>query len=156
MTSVLLACSVYFIFGLYIHWFYVEKWREWCLTAPIWLKNISFMNLLDINCDRKFTMPLELPHFSCEFTQMSSDIFLNSYFCLSAFPMVLSILLTSSNFVPCLRILCCFHNKIIWIWNPPWFHWCSSFSIFYKLSENVVGNCWEDMERVIGMCKSCE
>ena len=118
------------IFLLLWHHFIYEHWRTYKYK------------------DNKFMMPSELPHFSCEFTQMSSEIFLNLHFCLSTFPMVLNILLTCSNFVPCLRIVCCFHNQIIWTWNPSWFHWTSSFSIFYELSENVAEICWEDTEEL--------
>ena len=145
------------MFALYIQRCNVVKWRMMPhssnFSSSIWLKT----NLLWIYRYQLWPQIHDAFRTSSFFMWVYSNVFWNIpkfALCLSTFPMVLNILLTCSNFVPCLRIVCCFHNQIIWTWNPSWFHWTSSFSIFYELSENVAEICREDTEELLVSVKA--
>lgn len=84
MMSVLPACSVCLSFWTAIcPVMSEEQWRLQYLTATI--------------SARELVAPQELDHFPCEFAWMSSEKFLNSYFFFCTFPILLSILVISSN-----------------------------------------------------------
>ena len=139
----------------------MKQWTEWCLEFQFQLldlpENISFMQFI---VSQLWPWVRDACRTSPFFMWVCSNVMWNVpkfvRFILATFPMVLSILLTSSNFVPCLRILCCghHHHHMVWIWNPPWFHLSSTFSIFYKLIKTEAEICCYDLEGVTGMGKS--